>query len=379
MEYRIPFNRPSTLGNERRYMLDALKRGQISGDGYYTKRCEALLRQRTGSAACLLTTSCTHAMEMAGMLYGLDEGDEFILPSFTFVSTANAFALRGAKPRFVDIRRDTLNLDEELLADAFTHRTRLVVPVHYAGIGCAMEAILSIARDRGAEVFEDAAQGIGATHGEHALGTWGSMGALSFHETKNVHCGEGGALLIGREAYLERAEILREKGTNRSQFFRGEVDKYTWVDLGSSYVLSDLLAAYLLAQLEGLDGVMEQRGRLWEGYRDGLLPLQEQGKLVLPPIPRKVSSNHHIFWMLAEDETTRDRLIAHLKGQGILSVFHYVPLHLSPYGRRLQEGNPPHLPVTEDIASRLLRLPLYYSLSSADQNHVIETIHSFYG
>jgi dTDP-4-amino-4,6-dideoxygalactose transaminase len=374
---RIPFNRPYFSGREFDYMRRALEAGHISGDGDFSKECQRLLERTLGVPKVLLTTSCTAALEMAALLCGVGPGDEFVLPSFTFVSTANAFFLRGARPVFVDIREDTLNMDEHLAAEAAGERTKAIVPVHYAGIGCEMEPILARARAVGASVVEDAAQGLGAAWHGRPLGTAGDMAALSFHETKNVSCGEGGALILNDPGFVERAEILREKGTNRSRFFRGQVDKYTWVDIGSSFLPSDLLAAFLLAQLERLDEITGLRRRLYERYAQELAPLERGGRARLPVIPAHCQPNYHIYYLLLDDVRTRDALIAHLRAAGILAVFHYLPLHLSPVGRSLgyQDGQ---FPVTESVSGRLLRLPLYAGLTAEDQERVISTVLAFF-
>jgi dTDP-4-amino-4,6-dideoxygalactose transaminase len=376
--YRIPFNVPSLCGRELDNIRAALEHGQISGDGLFTKRCHALLEERLGARRCLLTTSATHALDLAALLVDLAPGDEVLLPSFTFVSTANAVVLRGATPVFVDVREDTLNLDEALLPALVGPRTRAIVPVHYAGVACEMDPILELARARGLRVVEDAAQAIGASYRGRPLGTLGDLGCLSFHETKNVSCGEGGALIVNDPALVARAEILREKGTNRSQFFRGEVDKYTWVDLGSSYLPSDILAAFLLAQLEALDDIRARRRAVYERYRTGLAPLEARGALRLPQVPAHVEPSYHLFHLRCDDGATRDRLMGFLKGRGIQAVFHYVPLHDSPMGRRLG-GRPGTLPVTERVSATLLRLPFYNTLSPADQETVIAAVGDFFG
>jgi dTDP-4-amino-4,6-dideoxygalactose transaminase len=377
MAYRIPFNVPTLTGRELEYIQQAVAGGHISGDGPFGKRCQTLLEEMVGGSRCLLTTSASSALDMAGLLLDLGPGDEVILPSFTFVSTANAVVLRGARPIFCDIREDTLNLDERLVPGLVTDRTRAIFVVHYAGVACEMDPILALARQRSLRVVEDAAQALGARYRGRPLGAVGDLGCFSFHETKNVYCGEGGALVVGNSRYLERAEILREKGTNRSQFFRGLVDKYTWVDVGSSFLPSDVLAAFLCAQLERFEEVQQTRQAIWWRYHHGLEPLERAGHLTLPRVPAHVETNHHLFHILLEDEPTRDRLMSHLRAKGILAVFHYVPLHNSPMGRRLgcAAGT---LPVTERIAARLLRLPLYGSLAQSDQHEVIETIRSFF-
>jgi dTDP-4-amino-4,6-dideoxygalactose transaminase len=378
MSYRIPFNRPHIIGREIDYIAQCLNNAKLSGDGHFTKQCQQLLRQKFAAEHVLLTTSCTAALEMAALMCDLKPQDEVILPSYTFTSTANAFALRGAKLTFVDVRSDTLNLDENLLEQAVTERTRVVVPVHYAGVACNMEAIGAFARRHGLRVVEDAAQGVNATYQGRYLGTLGDFGAYSFHETKNFVCGEGGALLSNRQRDVARAEIIREKGTNRSQFFRGEVDKYTWVDIGSSYLPSDILAAFLYAQLEQMDVITRRRRAIYEQYATALQPLAERGLLVLPTIPAECGSNYHMFYTLVADLRTRTELLEHLKGQGILATFHYVPLHTSTVG--LSMGyRPGMLPVTESVSERLVRLPFYPDLGPADLRSIFTAIFSFFG
>jgi dTDP-4-amino-4,6-dideoxygalactose transaminase len=375
--YDIPFNRPAVVGDEMAYMQDSLARGRISGDGEYTKRCQALLQKELGAPKVLLTTNCTHALDMTGLLLDIRPGDEVILPSFTFVSTVNAYALRGARPVFADIRPDTLNLDEAQLESLVTPRTRAVVPVHYAGVGCEMDAILDVARRHGLEVVEDNAHGLLGTYRGRLLGSFGALSTLSFHETKNFTCGEGGALVINEPRFAERAEIVREKGTNRSKFFRGEVDRYTWMDLGSSFLPSDLLAAYLLAQLEKREQVQARRLAQWDRYRDELADWAAEHGVRLPVVPPHCVHPAHIFYLLLPDVDARQRFIEHLKARSILAVFHYVPLHLSEHGRRL--GGEQRCPVAEDVADRLVRLPLYYDLSADGQARVIEAVRSFHG
>ncbi len=370
---KIPFNRPSFVGNERRYMDEALTLGHVSGDGEFTRRCSALLQEQLGTPAALLTTSCTHALELAAILLDIKPGDEVILPDFTFVSTANAFVLRGARPVFADIRPDTLNLDERQLDRLIGPRTRAIVPVHYAGVGCAMDAILEIARSRGIAVVEDNAHGLFGTWRGKPLGTFGELGTLSFHETKNFSCGEGGALLVNDARLIERAEIVREKGTNRKRFFRGEVDKYTWVDIGSSYLPSDLLAAYLYGQLEEKNAVLECRRRIYERYLEGLASWAAERGVQLPTIPPECASSYHMFYAILPTPEARTRLIAGLRERGILAVFHYLPLHLSEMGRRWG-GRVGDCPVTESVSQRLVRLPFYTSLTAADQESVIEAV-----
>lgn len=378
MSYRIPFNRPFIVGQELFYMAQAVIDGHTAGDGPYTRRCEYLLKERLGVSLALLTTSCTSALEMAALLCDVGPGDEVILPSFTFVSTANAFHLRGAKLVFAEIREDTLNLDESRLAEAITPRTRVFVPVHYAGVACDMDTIMKLSRKCGAFVVEDAAQAIGATYKGRALGAIGDLGAFSFHETKSVICGEGGALVGADDTFTRRAEAIREKGTNRKQFFRGEVDKYTWVDTGSSYAPSDLLAAFLYAQLEHVSEITNRRRAVYQYYTQQLEPLEQRGLLTLPHVPADCGSNFTSFHVLTTDQATRSKLIEHLKDKGILAVFHYVPLHTSPMGARLgyAAGD---LPVTESVSDRVLRLPLYYELGTDERAEVVREIFAFYG
>ncbi|HEY6323561.1 MAG TPA: dTDP-4-amino-4,6-dideoxygalactose transaminase [Thermoanaerobaculia bacterium] len=372
----IPFNRPALVGEELRYMREAIAAGRISGDGGFTRRCQALLERELGAPRVLLTTSCTHALEMCALLLDLAPGDEVIVPSFTFVSTVNAFALRGARPVFADIRPDTLNLDESRLPELIGPRTRAIVPVHYAGVGCDMEAILALAGRHGIAVVEDNAHGLFGRRGGRQLGTSGCLATLSFHETKNVTCGEGGALIVNDPRYLERAEIVWQKGTNRSQFFRGTVDKYSWVDLGSSYLPSDLLAAFLLAQLEARERIQAARRRLWERYDRELAGWAAASAARLPVVPPGCEQPYHLFYLLLPSLAARQALIAHLRGRGILAVFHYVPLHLSAYGRQAAASHR-DCPVATDAADRLVRLPLFYDLSTADQSRVIEAVQSF--
>jgi dTDP-4-amino-4,6-dideoxygalactose transaminase len=368
---RIPFNKPFIVGKELFYISQAVLDGHLAGNGAFTRRCEEWLEQRTGAARVLLTHSCTAALEIAALLCDVKEGDEVILPSFTFVSTANAFAMRGAKLRFVDVREDTLNLDEARIENALTQDTRVIVPVHYAGVGCEMNAITEIARRHGVMVVEDAAQAVDSTYEGRHLGTFGELGCFSFHETKNFICGEGGALVVNDERFLERAEILRDKGTNRSQFLRGEVDKYTWVDVGSSYSPSELNAAFLYAQLEENVSITSKRTAIFSRYRASLAPLEQAGLLRMPSLPPGTSCNGHMFYVLLESEVDRNRVIHGLEKQGIHAVFHYVPLHTSPMGVALGY-QPGDLPVTEDVAARLLRLPCYFELSEDEQDRVID-------
>lgn len=372
----IPFNKPTLVGPEFNYIRDSITLGKISGDGPYTKRCHALLESLLGVPKAFLTTSCTHALEMTGLLINLQPGDEVIVPSFTFVSTVNAYALRGATPVFVDIRPDTLNLNETKLAAAITPRTRAIVVVHYAGVACEMDAILAIANQHNLPVIEDNAHGLFGRYRGRYLGTLGALATQSFHETKNFQCGEGGALLVNDPAYIERAEIIREKGTNRSRFFRGQVDKYTWVDIGSSYLPSDVLAAFLYAQLEARAAIQATRQAIWQRYHTELADWAQAHGVRQPIIPPHVEQTYHMYYILLPSLTVRTALIDHLKAHGILAVFHYVPLHLSDMGQRYG-GRPGQCPVTEDLSDRLLRLPFYNSLTVEEQTAVITAVQQF--
>lgn len=376
--YRIPFNRPLMVGNELEYMTQAVQAGHISGDGPFSKRCHAFLEQALGVPKALLTTSCTHALEMAALLLDIQPGDEVIVPSFTFVSTVNAFVLRGARPVFADIRPDTLNLDETRLEALITPRTKAIIVVHYAGVGCEMDRVMDIAARHGVPVIEDNAHGLFGMYQGRYLGTFGALATQSFHETKNFQCGEGGALLINDPQYAERAEILREKGTNRSRFFRGQVDKYTWVDIGSSYLPSDLLAAYLYAQFEARDAIQARRKQIWETYDEALQGWAAERGVGLPVVPPHCQQAYHMFYLLLPSLDVRQALIEHLKARGILAVFHYLPLHLSEMGLRFG-GQPGDCPVTEDISDRLLRLPFYSTLEPGEQALVVEALRAFEG
>lgn len=358
---RIPFNKPYMTGQELVYIAEAHAKSHLAGDGEFTKRCNAWLEQRIGSAKALLTHSCTAALEMAAILADIRPGDEVIMPSYTFVSTANAFVLRGGVPVFVDIRPDTLNIDESKIEAAITVRTKAIVPVHYAGVSCEMDVIMDIARRHGLLVIEDAAQGIMSSYKGRQLGGIGHMGALSFHETKNIISGEGGALLINDPAYVERAEIIREKGTNRSQFFRGQVDKYTWADIGSSYLPGEVIAAFLWAQMEQADSITQRRLDIWNQYHAALEPLEIAGKLRRPLVPADCLHNAHMYYVLLDSLETRTRVIEGLKNRDINAVFHYVPLHAAPAGKRFARtcGS---LHNTESLSDRLLRLPLWVEL-----------------
>lgn len=372
----IPFNRPFVGGESQRYILEALKSGHLSGDGSFTRRSRELLESILGAPRALLTTSCTHALEMAALLLDIVPGDEVIIPSFTFVSTVNPFVLRGAVPRFVDVRPDTMNLDERLVPAALTPRTRAIVPVHYAGVGCEMDVLLPLAREHGLAIVEDNAHGLLGSYRGRMLGTFGALATQSFHETKNLSGGEGGALIINDPALVDRAEIIREKGTNRSRFFRGQVDKYTWVDVGSSYLPTELVAALLLAQLEAREEIQRVRRRIWERYAAELAGWAGQQGVGLPGVPAHCAQAWHMFYLMLPSLESRQALIQHLKQREILAVFHYQPLHLSEMGRRFG-GLPGQCPVAEDRADRLLRLPFFYDLTEADQGRVIEGVLSF--
>jgi dTDP-4-amino-4,6-dideoxygalactose transaminase len=372
----IPFNRPCILGNEQAYILQAIANGHAAGDGSFTKKCHAFLEAQLGVPKALLTTSCTHALEMSALLLDLRPSDEVIFPSFTFVSTVNAFVLRGVRPIFADVRPDTLNLDERQLERLITPRTRAIVPVHYAGIGCEMDAITAIAAQHDLAVVEDNAHGLFGKYRGRYLGTFGALATQSFHETKNFTCGEGGALLINDAQYIERAEIIREKGTNRSRFFRGQVDKYTWVDIGSSYLPSDLLAAFLYAQFEVRERIQGIRRRIWETYAAELREWALRNGVQLPHVPDHCEQAYHMFYLLMPSLEVRQAFIAHLKAQGILAVFHYLPLHLSDMGRKFG-GQVGDCPVTERISDQLVRLPFFNDLDEALQARVIEAVRSF--
>lgn len=372
----IPFNSPPVTGNEVGYLREAMASGKLSGDGDFSRRCQQWLEQRFGCPKVLLTPSCTASLEMAALLIDIGPGDEVIMPSYTFVSTANAFVLRGARIVFVDIRPDTLNIDETLIAAAITERTRAIVVVHYAGVACEMDTVLALCEQHRLFLIEDAAQGMMSTYKGRPLGTLGHIGCYSFHETKNYTAGgEGGATLINDPALVARAEIIREKGTNRSQFFRGQTDKYTWRDLGSSYLMSDLQAAYLWAQLQAADQINQRRLALWQRYYQALTPLAEQGILTLPAVPAECMQNAHMFYLRLHDSEGRDALIRKMKQAEILTVFHYIPLHSSPagqqFGRFYGEDR-----FTTSESEKLLRLPLFYNLSDADQQTVIDTLMS---
>lgn len=374
---RIPFNRPHMTGKELYYIAEAHLNGILAGDGPFTKRCHDWLERRTGCNKGLLTNSCTAALEMAALLLDIQPGDEIIMPSYTFVSTANAFVLRGGVPVFVDIREDTLNLDERLIEDAITPRTRAIVPVHYAGVACEMDTIMAIARKRGLKVVEDAAQGVMSTYKGQALGSIGDLGAYSFHETKNLISGEGGALLLNIPDFSLRAEIIREKGTDRSKFFRGEIDKYSWQEMGSSFLPGELIAAFLWAQLEEADAITEKRLASWQRYHEFLEPFEAKGMLRRPIIPDDCEHNAHIYYVLLSPEINRRKVLDTFKQRGIGSIFHYIPLHSSPAGIRYGRAHG-NLDITTRQSERLVRLPLWVDLSLEQQDRVIEVIsHTF--
>ena len=372
---RIPFNRPYVVGSELGMIADAHARGQLAGDGYYTRLSSGLLKSSTSAEKVLLTTSGSTALDMSALLANFGPGDEVVMPSYTFTSTANCVVLRGATPVFVDIRADTLNIDENLIERAITKNTRAIMPMHYAGIGCEMDAIMEIAHEYEILVIEDAAQGINATYNSTPLGAIGNLGCFSFHETKNISCGEGGALLLRDTEFVRRAEILREKGTDRSQFFRGEVDKYSWVDLGSSFLPGEISAAFLWGQLLEMDSITARRLAMWQEYFVALKPLEDSGFLILPTIPKECRSNGHMFYILMKDEETRSSFINYMKGLGIGCVFHYVPLHTSRAGRKFGRQDR-DLTVTEELSKRIVRLPLWPGLESV-QEEVISAVFGF--
>lgn len=372
----IPFNRPTNVGNEIEYIQQAIQSSHLAGDGSFTKKSHAILEQTMNVSKALLTTSCTHALEMSALLLELKEGDEVIVPSFTFVSSINAFALRGAKAVFADVRPDTLNLDESKLEALITPRTRAIVVVHYAGVGCEMDAIMEIANRHKIPVIEDNAHGLFGKYKGKDLGTFGVMATQSFHETKNLTSGEGGALLINDEKYFEDAEVLREKGTNRSRFFRGQVDKYTWVNLGSSYLPSEILAAHLLAQLEKREEIQSARKKIWETYYKELGAWAEENHVQMPFVPAHCEQTYHMFYMLFPNLEARTKAIAHLKERGVQAVFHYLPLHLSPMGEKYG-GKVGDCPVTEQISDQLIRLPFYTNMTDEEQKTVIAALKEF--
>lgn len=371
---KIVFNKPFTTGQEFNYIDEAIVRGHLSGDGIFTNKCNRWLEDNLACHKALLTHSCTAALEMAAILADIQPGDEVIMPSYTFVSTANAFVLRGGIPVFVDIRPDTLNIDEKKIEQAITGKTKAIVPVHYAGVGCEMEEIMNIAQAHNLLVIEDAAQGLMSSYEGRALGSIGHMAALSFHETKNIISGEGGALLINDESYKERAEIIREKGTNRGQFFRGEVDKYTWVDIGSSYLPSEVIAAFLWAQMENAESITKRRREIWACYHEAFADLEQKGIVRRPIIPSNCKHNAHLYYLLFTDLEARTKVLNHLKKHNVGAVFHYVPLHSSPAGRKYgkMSGN---LILTEEISERLLRLPLWVGMEKEMADMVIDEVY----
>lgn len=366
---KIPFNKPSFAGKELIYIKKAVESGKISGDGEFSKKCTDLFKRKFKVKHILLTPSCTAALDMTALLCNLKQHDEVIVPSFTFTSTVNAFVLQGARPQFVDIRKDTLNIDENKIEELITPHTKAIYCVHYAGIACEMDAIKKIAQKHNLFLVEDAAHGVNAKYKDKYLGTIGDFGTYSFHETKNFNCGEGGALVINNSQFIKRAEIVREKGTNRSQFFRGEIDKYTWCDIGSSYLLSEILAAYLYAQLENMNKIVMRRKKLFSYYMYTFSDQEKEGKLQLPLIPKHCTPNYHIFFVLLESRKERDRVMNAMKQKGILTVFHYLPLHTSPMGKRFKYTKGQY-PITENIADRLLRLPLYNDLNEKDLEYI---------
>lgn len=375
----IPFNRPPATGTELLYIEQALKQGKLSGDGPFTERCQQWFKRHLGCRQTFLTPSCTHALEMAALLINVQPGDEVIMPSYTFVSTANAFALRGARIVFVDIRPDTMNIDETLIEAAITEKTKAIVPVHYAGVGCEMNAIMELAKRYGLYVIEDAAQGMMARYCDRPLGTVGHLGAFSFHETKNYTSGgEGGLLIVNEPDFTNQAEIIREKGTNRSQFFRGMVDKYSWVGMGSSYLPSELQAAYLWAQLDHAEPILENRLAIWKRYHSALQPLILRGTIEGPSVPDTAAHNAHMYFLKVRTLEERAALIDHLKHSGVLAVFHYVPLHSTPFGRTMGRFHGRDIFTTKE-SERLVRLPIWYGMSGEEQKHVIASVLSFFG
>ena len=372
----INFNVPPHVGDEEKYIAEAIGNHKICGDGPFCKRCAKWFEDTTGTEKALLTTSCTHATEMAAILADIQPGDEVIMPSFTFVSTADAFVLRGARVKFVDIRPDTMNIDETLIEDAITKKTRAIVPVHYAGVSCEMDTIMDIARRHNLLVIEDAAQGVMSTYKGKALGTIGDFGCYSFHETKNFTMGEGGALVFQKNEYQEKAEILREKGTDRSKFFRGQIDKYRWIDYGSSYLPSEMNAAYLYAQLEECDKINRKRHQVYDGYHERLEDLEKQGKIQRPVVPEGCVHNAHMYYIKVKDIAVRTRLIAYLRENGIAPAFHYVPLHSSPAGEKFGRFHGKDVYTTKE-SERLLRLPMFYDLSMDDVDYIAEKIREF--
>lgn len=375
-DHKIPFNQPCLTGKELVYIADAIRLGHASGDGHYTKLCHSFFEKEFAVKRALLTTSCTHALEMAAVLCNIKKGDEVIVPSYTFTSTVNAFVLHGATPIFCDIRKDTKNIDENLVEKLITPRTKAIIPVHYAGVACEMDVLQKIANDNHLFLIEDNAQGIFGTFRGEPLGTFGDLGALSFHETKNINCGEGGALFINNSKFIERAEIIREKGTNRSQFFRGEVDKYGWVDKGSSFLPSDILAAYLWAQLEARHSIQAKRKKIWETYNKELKDWADSSGIELPQVPSHVEQSYHMFYLVLPDLETRSRLIEHLGKRNIKAVFHYQALHCSPMGVKLG-GEPGQCPVSEQMSDRLVRLPFHNDLTGLELEYIVCSIKEF--
>ena len=373
----ISFNKPPYVGEEIKYIEEAVKAQKICGDGQFTKKCNKWFEDKTGAAKVLLTTSCTHATELAALLLDIQPGDEVIMPAYTFVSTADAFVLRGATAVFVDINPKTMNIDENLIEDAITEKTKAIVPVHYAGVSCEMDKIMEIAKKHNLYVVEDAAQGVMSTYKGKALGTIGDYGCYSFHETKNYSMGEGGALLIRDGKNAELAEIIREKGTNRSKFFRGQIDKYTWVEAGSSYLPSDMNAAYLWAQLQKADEINENRLQSWNRYYEGLKDLKKAGKIELPYVPEYCEHNAHMFYIKAKDLEERSALISYLKENGVTAVFHYIPLHTAPAGKEYGRFHGEDKYTTKE-SERIIRLPMYYELDEQDAKKVMDLIHTFY-
>ena len=374
---RILFHQPTITGRELPHIADAINRSQVGEDGFFTRACTEFLQDRFSIDTALMVNSCTAALEMAMTLCGVSAGDEVIMPSFTFVSCANAVVKVGATPVFVDVRADTMNLDESLIEAAITERTRAIMPVHYAGVSCEMDAICAIAAKHGLRVIEDAAQGVNSTYKGRPLGSIGDLAGFSFHDTKNISCGEGGALCINDSELVERAEILRDKGTNRRQFWRGQVDKYTWVDVGSSYVLSEISCAYLYGQLESLDEIQKARDAIYNSYREQLAPLAAEGKITLANVPADCTTNSHIFYLMVGEEHSRADLMDHLRARNVATTFHFVPLHTSPMGTVLGRASG-DLPVTTDQSARLLRLPMHLSLDEADIERVVSAVEEFF-
>lgn len=377
MKYKkIPFNRVDIQGKELEYINETIENAHISGDGIFTHKCNSFLEKELGIDKSLLTTSCTHALEMAIKLLNIKSGDEVIVPSFTFVSTVNAVVLWGAKPVFIDIREDTLNIDEIKLRSLITNKTKAIMVVHYAGVGCEMDHIIDIANDYNIPVIEDNAHGLFGKYKNEYLGTFGTFSTLSFHETKNFSCGEGGALIINDDKYIERAEIIREKGTDRSKFFRGEIDKYTWVDIGSSYLPSDILAAFLFAQFEQRDKIQSKRKKIWETYYNSLKNWAEENNVRLPFIPDYCEQSYHIFYLLFVSEEIRNQFLTYMQGKGITAIFHYLPLHLSKMGKKFG-GTKGNCPVAEDVSDRLVRLPFYTDISVDEQDSMLNEVKLF--